>query len=48
LSDLAGGVLIDRRTGKNGRHGMTGLFPPVRVRSPWWLRRRQRRRPSGA
>ena len=26
LSDLADGVLIDRRTGKNGRHGMTGLF----------------------
>ena len=26
LGGLAGGVLIDRRTGKNGRHGMTGLF----------------------
>lgn len=26
LSDVAGGVLIDRRTGKNGRHGMAGLF----------------------
>ena len=26
LSDLGGEVLIDRRTGKNGRHGMTGLF----------------------
>jgi hypothetical protein len=26
LSDLAGGVLSDSRTGKNGRHGMTGLF----------------------
>jgi Transposase DDE domain group 1 len=26
LSDLGGEVLIDRRTGKNGRHGMTGLL----------------------
>ena len=26
LGSLAGGVLVDRRTGKNGRHGMTGLF----------------------
>ena len=26
LGGLAGGVLIDRHTGKNGRHGMTGLF----------------------
>jgi hypothetical protein len=25
LTDPAGGVLIDRRTGKNGRHAMTGL-----------------------
>ena len=25
-----------------------GVVPPVRVRSPWWLRRRERRRPSGA
>jgi hypothetical protein len=26
LTGPVGGVLIDRRTGKNGRHGMTGLF----------------------
>ena len=26
LTDLAGDVLSDRRTGKNGRHGMTGWF----------------------
>jgi hypothetical protein len=26
LSGLAGRVLSDRRIGKNGRHGMTGLF----------------------
>jgi hypothetical protein len=26
LSDLAGGRLVDQQTGKNGQHGMTGLF----------------------
>ncbi|MCP4241601.1 MAG: IS1380 family transposase, partial [bacterium] len=26
LTDPAGGVLSDRRTGRNGRHGMTGLL----------------------
>jgi hypothetical protein len=31
--------IIDNRTGKNGRHWHDGIVPPVRLRSPWWLRR---------
>ena len=40
LTGPAGDVLIDNRTGKDGRHWHDGIVPPVRLRSPWWLRRR--------
>jgi hypothetical protein len=34
LTGPAGDVLIDNRTGKNGRHWHDGIVPPVRLRSP--------------
>jgi hypothetical protein len=36
----AGDVLTYNRTGKDGRHWHDGVVLPVRLRSPWWLRRR--------
>jgi hypothetical protein len=40
LTAMAGEMLADARTGKNGRHAFVGL---VRVRSPRWIRGCERR-----
>lgn len=45
LTDLAGECLVDPRSGKNGQHGMTGLF---RQSTFGRLRRRERCRPPWA
>ncbi len=38
LTEVVGGLFQDRRTGKNGWHGMTGQFrQSVFGRLPWWL-----------
>jgi Transposase DDE domain group 1 len=42
LTALAGDMLADARTGKNGRHALVGLAPAVCVRSARRLRRRER------
>ena len=33
LSDMAGEMLADARTGRNGRHALVGMFAAIRVRS---------------
>ena len=44
LTAMAGEVLADARTGKNGRHALVGLFAAIGVRTAGRLRRRERRR----
>ena len=46
LSEIAGEILTDTRRGKNGRHGSCRAVPPVRFRTPWRVRRRERCRPA--
>jgi hypothetical protein len=35
LTEMAGDVLADARSGKNGRHALAGLFHPVASCSTW-------------
>jgi len=46
LTEITGDTLTDTRRGKNGRHGSCWAVPPVRFRTPWRLRRRERCRPA--
>ena len=48
LTALAGGVLADSRTGRNGWHGIVSLSSPVRLWASRRLRGCQRRRPARA
>ena len=48
LTTLAGDVIADSRTGKNGWHGIIGLLRQSRLWSSRRVRGRERRRPAGA
>ena len=37
LTEVAGTIFQDSRTGKSGWHGMTGQFRQSVFWSPWWL-----------
>jgi hypothetical protein len=43
LSTMAGEVLADDRTGKNGRHALVGMIAAIRLRSACRIRGRERR-----
>src|SRR4051794_16724647 len=47
LTDLAGDVLAETRTGQNSRHTLIAQLPPVRLWPARWLRGRERCRPAG-
>src|SRR3954465_13776532 len=48
LTDLAGKVLADTRTGQNSRHPLIAQLRQSVFGAPRWLRGRERRRSAGA